>query len=36
MKLAPSNSLQADKGKLSRHPRAHIARQLPIVAGLSR
>jgi hypothetical protein len=31
-----NNSLQADKGKLSRHLRAHMARQLAFAAELSR
>jgi hypothetical protein len=32
----PNNSLQADKGKLSRHLHAHMARQLAFAAELSR
>ncbi len=34
--MTPNNSLQADKGKLSRHLRAHMARQLAFAAKLSR
>jgi len=34
--VSPNNSLQADKGKLSRHLRAHMARQLAFAAELGR
>ena len=34
--VSPNNSLQADKGKPSRHLRAHMARQLAVSAELSR
>ena len=34
--VSPNNSLQADKGKLSRHPHAHMARQLAFAAELGR
>jgi hypothetical protein len=36
MVASPNNSLQADKGKLSRRLRAHMARQLALAAELSR
>ena len=32
----PNNSLQADKDKLSRHLRSHMARQLAFAAELRR
>jgi hypothetical protein len=34
--MTASKSLQADKGKPSRHLRAHMARQLAFAAELSR
>jgi len=34
--MRPNNSLQADKGKLSRHLPSHMARQLVFAAELSR
>jgi hypothetical protein len=36
MAVLPNNSLQSDKGKLSRHPRAHMARQLAFAAERDR
>jgi len=35
IRMQPSNSLQSVKGKLSRHLRAHMARQLTFAAELS-
>jgi hypothetical protein len=34
--VSPNNSLQADKGKLSRHLHAHMVRQLAFAAERSR